>query len=272
MFFEGHDGTRLWYEDYGQGETLVFVSSAMLPTDMWEYQIPFFVERGFRCVAFDRRGHGRSDRPSSGYDYDSTADDLAALLEHLDLREVTLVGHSMGGAEIARLLARHGSGRVARAAFVAAMLPFLKLTDDNPYGVPQAAFEASLALLRTDRPRWMARQAQVFFATHLGNNDISPLMVDFTIAQCLSCAPYATLQVQRAIFHTDHRAGLRGIDVPTLIVHGAADFTAPVDVTGRRTAELIPGAVYKEYPTAGHGIYASHHAQLNADLLEFLTG
>ncbi|MGG2462212.1 alpha/beta fold hydrolase [Streptomyces sp. RGM 3693] len=269
MFFEGHDGTRLWYEEYGQGEPLVFVSSAMLTTDMWEYQIPYFVAQGFRCIALDRRGHGRSDRPSGGYDTDATSEDLAALLDHLGLDGVTLIGHSLGGAEVARYLARHGSGRVRRAAFLAATLPFMKWTEDNPAGLPEAAFEESMALLRTDRPRWMARQAQIFFATHLGN-DVHPLMVDFTIQQVMSCTPFATQQVQQAVFHTDHRAGLPEIDVPTLVVHGAADFSAPIDVTGRRTAELIPGAVYKEYPDAGHGLYASHHARLNADLLEFI--
>ncbi|MFI0711019.1 alpha/beta fold hydrolase [Streptomyces inhibens] len=269
MFFETHDGTRLFYEDYGRGETIVFVASAMLNTDMWEYQIPFFAERGFRCVAFDRRGHGRSDRPSAGYDVDSTADDLAALMAHLDLRDVTLVGHSLGGAEIARYLARHGSERVTRAVFIAAMLPFLKQTDDNPHGLPEAALAAAMAEIRADRPKWLARQAQAFFATHLGN-EVSPALMDHTMAQCLSASPWATFQVQREALHTDHRAGLREIGIPTLVVHGAADFSAPVEVTGRRTAELIPGTTYKEYPTAGHGIYASHHAQLNADLLEFI--
>ncbi|ARF56039.1 alpha/beta fold hydrolase [Streptomyces gilvosporeus] len=269
MYVESHDGTRLAYEDYGQGETLVFVSSAMLNTEMWEYQLPFFAERGFRCVAFDRRGHGRSDRPSTGYDIDSTADDLAAVLTQLDLRDVTLVGHSLGGAEIARYLARHGAGRVARVVFIAAMLPFLKRTDDNPQGLPQEAIEASMARLRADRPKWLAGQKEAFFATHLGN-DVSPALVEHTMAQCLSASPWATLQAQQAAVHTDSRAALREIDVPALVVHGAADFSAPVEVTGRRTAELIPGATYKEYPTAGHGIYASHHAQLNADVLEFI--
>ncbi|MFJ9414853.1 alpha/beta fold hydrolase [Streptomyces sp. NPDC101227] len=269
MFFETHDGTRLAYEDYGHGEPIVFVSSAMLNTEMWEYQLPFFAEGGFRCVAFDRRGHGRSDRPSTGYDMDSTADDLAALLEHLDLRGVTLVGHSLGGAEVARYLARHGSGRVARAVFIAAMLPLLTRTEDNPHGLPEAAVAASVAQLRADRPKWLARQKQAFFATHLGN-DVSPALVEHTMAQCLSASPWATLKAQQAALSTDHRAGLREIDIPTLIVHGAADFSAPVDVTGRRTAELIPGTTYLEYPTAGHGIYASHHARLNADLLAFI--
>ncbi|WP_310727734.1 alpha/beta hydrolase [Streptomyces sp. N2A] len=271
MFFETHDGTQLWYEEYGTGETLVFVASSMLNTEMWEYQLPFFAENGFRCVAFDRRGHGRSDRPSGGYDIDSTADDLAALLDHLDLRNVTLIGHSLGGAEIARYLARHGSERVSRAVLIAAMLPFLAGADDNPDGVPEAAVAATMAQLRADRPKWLTRQAQAFFATHLGN-EVSPALVEHTLAQCLSASPWATLQAQRESLFNDQRATLPEIDVPVLVIHGAADASAPVELTGRRTARLIPGAVYEEYPTAGHGIYASHHEQLNADVLAFVKG
>ncbi|WP_214409499.1 alpha/beta fold hydrolase [Sphaerisporangium fuscum] len=269
MFFETADGTRLAYEDYGQGRPIVFVSSCMLSTDMWEYQIPFFVERGYRCIALDRRGHGRSDRPSGGYDMDTTTDDLAALIEHLDLRDAILVGHSMGGAEVARYLARHGEERVDRAVFISAMLPFLKLTDDNPSGVPEALFDTMIARIRSDRPKWLSDQAQVFFATHLGPA-VSPALIDWMIRECEATSPWAVLHFQQAIFHADHRAELRGITIPTLVVHGAADFSAPVDVTGRRTAELIPGTVYKEYPTAGHGIFVSHQDELNTDLLEFI--
>lgn len=173
MYFETHDGTRLAYEDYGQGEPVVFVSGAMLNADMWEYQIPYFAERGYRCIAFDRRGHGRSGRPSCGYDTDSTADDLAALLTHLDLTGATLVGHSLGGAEVARYLYRHGAGRVARVVLLAAVLPYLKQSDDNPAGIPEAAFDALTAAVRADRPKWMSQQLQAYFATHLGNQ-VSP--------------------------------------------------------------------------------------------------
>ncbi len=269
VFFTTADGTRLSYEDYGQGETLVFVASAMLDADMWEYQIPYFVERGYRCVAFDRRGHGRSDRPSGGYDLDTFCDDLAALLDHLDLRDITLVGHSLGGVEVAGYLARHGEERVARVVFVSAVLPCLKRSADNPEGVPEELFDATMARIRADRPAWLAGQAQAFFATHL-NPHVSPAMVDWMMSLCLRPSAWAVQKAQRAVFDADLRAALSAVSVPALVVHGAADFSAPPEITGRRTAALIPGSVYKEYPTAGHGVFASHHEQLNADLLEFV--
>jgi non-heme chloroperoxidase len=268
MFFETPDGTRLAYQDYGQGRPIVFAASWTLSSDMWEYQLPFFAERGFRCVALDRRGHGRSDRPSSGYDLDTSADDLAALLAHLDLTDVVLVGHSVGGAEVARYLTRHGEGRIARAAFVSSTLPFLELTDDNPEGFPEAALQATLTAFRTDRPKWFARQAQVWFATHF--NEVSPAYVEHTIAQCLATSPWAAAKLFESAFHEDHRAGLRDITIPTLIVHGTADSSANIGATSRRTANLIPGTIFTEYPTASHGLYFTHKEQLNADLLEFI--
>ncbi|MFE2996216.1 alpha/beta fold hydrolase [Nocardia sp. NPDC059246] len=263
------DGTTLAYEDYGTGPAIVFVAGAMLASDMWEYQIPFFADLGYRCISLDRRGHGRSDRPRGGYDLDTTVDDLAALLDHLDLTEATLVGHSTGGVEIARYLARHGESRVARVAFVSSMLPFLKLTDDNPGGAPVAVLEDMLHRIRTDRPKWLARQSQLFFAEQFGT-DVSPEQSDLTYRQCLSTAPWATLKIQEAVFHADSREAVRGITVPALIVHGDADFSAPIDMTGRRTAELLPGATYREYQAAGHGLYVTHAEQLDNDLLEFI--
>ncbi len=268
-FFDAADRTRLAYEDYGSGSPIVFASSAMLSTDMWEYQIPFFLEQGYRCIAMDWRGHGRSDRPSTGYDFDTLTDDLGSLISHLDLRDITLVGHSMGAAVAARLASQQGEGgRVRRVALISGMVPFLKLTEDNP-GIPEAAFDALLAAIRADRLKWLSDQAQVFFATHLGAA-VSPYLVNWTINQCAATAPYAVHSLQRAVFHTDHRAALQALTLPTLIVHGAADFSAPVEVTGRRTAEMVRHSQYKEYPDAGHGIFASHHDELNADLLEFI--
>jgi non-heme chloroperoxidase len=268
-FFQAADGTRLAYEDYGTGGPIMFVPGWALNADMWEYQVPFFAERGYRCVLPDRRGHGRSDRPPAGYDLDTRADDLAALIEHLDLREITLIAHSAGGGEVTRYLARHGERRVARVAFVAALLPFLKLTDDNPAGLPEAACEAAIAQFRKDRPKWFADRVQGYFATHLGN-DVSPALIVNELRRCLSASPVATAQVWRSSFHADHRAALRATTIPVLIIHGAADQSAPIDLTGRRTAALLPGCRYKEYPTAGHGLYVTHAEQLNTDLLDFI--
>ncbi|MEU6752442.1 alpha/beta hydrolase [Spirillospora sp. NPDC046719] len=268
MFFETHDGTRLSYEEYGQGSPVVFVNSAMLNTGMWEYQIPFFVENGYRCLTFDRRGHGRSDRPSGGYHLDSLADDLAAFLEHLDLRDVILVGHSTGGSEIARYLARHGEDRVQRVAFLSAILPYLRQTEDNPEGIPQQLFDGMIAMIRAERPKWLATQSQAFFATHLGN-EVHPATIEWMIRMCLDATPWAVLEVQKTIYYADNREALRNITVPALVVHGDADFSAPVEITGRRTAALVPGAVYKEYPAAGHGLFVTHKDQLNDDLLAF---
>lgn len=263
------DGTRLAYEDYGTGTPIVFVSSWVLNADMWEYQVPFFLDHGFRCIMLDRRGHGRSDRPSSGYDINTRADDLAGLLELLDLTDITLVAHSAGGGEVSRYLTRHGQDRVSRVAFLAATLPYLRLTDDNPEGLPDAINEADIAQLTTDRPKWFADRAQGYFATHM-NADVSPALVDNEIRRCLSASPYATSAVRRELFNTDHRADVTAITVPALVIHGVADQSVPIEASSRRTAKLIPDCVYKEYPTAGHGIYATHAAQFNADLLDFI--
>ena len=268
-YFDTHDNTRLAYEDYGTGQALVFCASVSLGADMWEYQVPFLVEQGFRCVLLDRRGHGRSDRPSTGYDLDTLADDLGALLEHLDLTDVVLVGHSAGGAEIARYLARHGEDRVRKVAFIASVLPFMLLTDDNPAGIPQGVCDIQLADLRRDRPKWFSDRAQGFFATHLGN-DVSPAMIETALQQCLSTAPIASAQVFKEMFTEDHRETLRNMSVPALVVHGAADQSVPIEVSAPHAAKLLADCVYKEYPTAGHGLYFTHADQLNNDLLEFV--
>lgn len=194
---------------------------------------------------------------------------MAALIEHLELTNIALFGHSIGGAEAAHYLTRHGTARVTRVAFIASFLPFLKQTPDNPDGLPEQALQATVRQWRSDRPKWFVDRAQGFFATHLGN-DVSPALIDLTVRQCLSASPMATTEVFRSSFHADHRQSLRSIDTPALVVHGVADQSVPVQITGRRTAELLPHASYVEYPTAGHGLYVTHHDQLNNDLLSFL--
>ena len=204
-FFETKDHTQLFYVDAGTGTPIVFVASAWLSSRMWEFQIPHLVGEGFRCIAYDRRGHGRSDWPWNGYDYDTLADDLAALLEHLDLRNVTLVGHSMGGGEVVRYLTRHGASRIDRIALVAATAPFPMQTPDNEIAIPRALMEADMANRTADRPKWFADNADAFFGVGLPGVSVSPEMIQFMIRQCLDCSARATAAYFLAGFTTDLR-------------------------------------------------------------------
>ncbi|WP_037672738.1 alpha/beta fold hydrolase [Streptomyces griseus] len=268
-YFEGSDGTTLFYTEWGQGSPVVFVAGAWLSSSSWEFQMLPLSERGLRCVAFDKRGHGRSDWVGHGFEYDTLADDLAALLDHLDLREVTLVAHSMGGGEVIRHLTRHGYDRVSRVVLISTTAPLLLRTPDHPDGIEQSLLDAGLAERTRDRPRWMAQNAQAFFATHLGNT-ISAELMEWTVRRCLDCSAKAAVEVIRTAFRTDLREEARAIRVPTLIIHGDADASAPVELCGRRLAELVPDNTYKEYPRAGHGIFITHAEQLNRDLLDFI--
>jgi non-heme chloroperoxidase len=231
------DSTQLAYESYGHGEPVLFCNGVMLSTDMWDYQVPFLVDGGYRCILHDWRGHGRSDRPPSGYDMATLATDLATLIAELDLHDIRMIAHSGGAAVAVRYLAEHGSDRVHSLTLLSPMLPFLKRTADNPGGLPEELFDASMKALRADRTRWLADQQQVFFASHL--KPVSPNLIDRTRRDCESASMYAVLALQRHVFHDDNRRFVDAIDVPTLIMHGAADFSAPVDVCGRPTAAAI---------------------------------
>lgn len=268
-YFEGSDGTSLFYTDWGQGKPVVFVAGAWLSSSSWEFQMLPLADQGLRCIAMDRRGHGRSDWVGHGYDYDTLADDLAALLDRLDLREVTLVAHSMGGGEVIRYLSRHGYDRVSRVVLIAVTAPLALRTPDNPEGVDRSIFDAVTADRTRDRPKWMARNAQAFFATHLGNTISSELM-EWTVQRCLDCSAKAAVEVVETGFSTDLRKESAALQVPTLIIHGDADASAPIDLCGRRLAKLVPDNVYKEYPGAAHGIFMTHAEQLNQDLLDFI--
>ncbi|MBF6173930.1 alpha/beta fold hydrolase [Nocardia blacklockiae] len=267
--FRTTDGTTLAYEEYGTGTPIVFLAGWSLNTEMWEQQVPFFAERGYRCVLLDRRGHGRSDRPATGYDADTRADDVAALLEHLDLTEVTLVAHSTGGAEAMHYLARHGQDRVRRVALLAPAMPRLRWAEDHPAGVPDELLAASMAALRADRAKWMADRAQGYFATHLGN-DVSPALIEQEVRRCLSATHWAAIRVQEAVIDTDLRAELADITVPVLLIHGLADQSIPIDPTSRVAVRLLPNARLTELPTAGHGLYVTHAADINAAVLDFM--
>lgn len=269
-YIHTRDDTQLFYIDAGRGACVVFVASAWFDSRMWEIQIPYFVRHGCRCVAYDRRGHGRSDAPWHGYDYETLADDLAALLSHLDLQDVTLVAHSAGAGELVRYLARHGSERVNGMAIVSGTTPFPMRTPDNSDAIDRALMETDMAARTRDRPKWFADHADGFFGVGLPGIQVSGEFAQFMIRQLLDCSAHATAAFFLTSFTTDLRDSLRAVDVPTLIVHGDHDEQAPIEICGRKTAQLVADATLHVYENAAHGLFVTHADQLNGDLLAFV--
>lgn len=269
-FIETQDGTRLFYQDWGTGKPVVFIHGWAVGADIWEYQMTDLSSQGLRCVAYDRRGCGRSSQPSDGYDYDTFADDLAALIEQLDLREVTLVSHSMGGGEIARYLSRHSAARIDRVVFVSTNTPFLLKTADNPEGLDKRIFDDMIARLKHDRPHYLSVIAPTFFGIGLPTISVSSEMLQWGVELALRASPKATIEMMRANAETDFRSDLRTITVPALIIHGDSDQAHSIDVTGRKTAQLISGSQFKVYEGAAHGLFITHKEQFNHDLLAFI--
>ena len=268
-YFESSDKVQLYYQDWGSGPAVVFTHAWALSSDQWTYQMPALLDAGLRCVAYDRRGHGRSDRAAGGYAFDQLADDLATLIDRLDLQYVTLMGHSLGTREIVRYLTRHGLARVDRVVLVSPTLPFLLRTPDNPDGWDRALVDASLAALSANVPNWCAasNQAGPYFGST--TRDVRGL-VEWTTRLIVDTPLHVLLQTARNQVVTDMRGELPRITAPTLIVHGDADASAPIDLTARKTVRMMPNARLVEYEGAGHGLYASEHERLNADVLEFI--
>jgi pimeloyl-ACP methyl ester carboxylesterase len=259
-------GTNLFYSDWGRGAPVVFVHAWGLSSAQWDYQIPDLVAAGRRCVTFDKRGHGRSDRSPTGYDHDGHAADIAAVLEHLDLTDVTVVAHSFGCGNAVRYLTRYGDGRVSALALVAPSTPLLVRTPDNPDGVDPAFVDANLLLLQQDVPNWCALNAPPYF----GSAQVSDGLIEWTTREIIGTPLPILLESARANALTDLRGELAALRVPTLIVHGDADASAPIELTGRKTAALVPDCTLVVYEGAGHGLYASDHDRLNTDLLAFI--
>jgi non-heme chloroperoxidase len=255
--------TNLYHRDWGTGKPVLFVHGWALNSDMWQYQMVHLAERGFRTIAYDNRGHGRSSDPGHGFDYDTLADDLASIIEQLDLRDVVLVGHSMGAGQIVRYLTRHGASRVRKALLLA---PSMKVAD-HPDGADKQKLDKLGALLCADLPKWLAGAAPSFFAP-----ETSPETVQWGVRMCLQTSLKALVETNRADVGTDFRAELRSISTKMLIIHGDRDHSAPLDLTGRRVAELIPGSELKVYDGAPHGLFVTHMDRLNRDLVDFANG
>jgi non-heme chloroperoxidase len=265
-FVQTKDGEQLFVRDWGTGQPIVLVAAWALPSAMWDYQMTALVEAGFRCVAYDRRGHGRSSQPGRGFDYDTLADDLAAVLESRDLRGVTLVGMSMAGGEITRYLTRHGSARIARVVYLAtAATPYRLRTPDHPGDIPPEALEFFIGQqLQRDYPQWIEDNRAPFFLP-----DTPRPIQEWVRTLMLGHSLHALVACTRSMATTDFRAELPQIRVPALVIHGTQDASAPIEATGRPTAALIPGARLAVYDGAPHGIFVTHQARLLGDLLAF---
>lgn len=262
---------ELFYTDQGSGQPVVLIHGFPLNGESWNTQQAALLDAGYRVIAYDRRGFGASSKTASGSDYDTFADDLAALLDALDLRDVVLVGFSMGTGEIARYLSRHGSGRIAKAAFLGSLEPFLLITDDNPGGAgPQEFFDGIAADVRADRYAFVANFFGDFYNLdeNLGSR-ISQQAVDASI-QVANQAGNAAIAAAPLTWPTDFRDDIPAIDVPTLIVHGTADNILPIDATARRFRDLLPDATYVEIEGAPHGMLLTHGDEVAETLLAFL--
>jgi pimeloyl-ACP methyl ester carboxylesterase len=267
-WIQASDGTHLFLRDWGTGEPVVFAAPWALNTDWWEYQMSYLAGHGLRCIGYDRRGHGRSGEPSSGYDFDTLADDMAGVMDQLDLHDVTMVGQSMGCGEIVRYLSRHGSSRVARVVLVSTITPFIMKTADNPDGVDETTLEQTPAALGMDRAHVITAAVPSFFGEPI--NKVSPEMADWWVRMMVDrCSLRIMIDLQRMFTRTDFRPELRAMTVPTLLIHGDHDASTPIELTGRKTAKLIPGCELKVYENAAHGLPITHKDRLNADLLAF---
>lgn len=264
------DGTEIFYKDWGTGRPVVFSHGWPLDADAWDDQMMFLASRGYRCVAHDRRGHGRSSQPWTGNDMDTYADDLSTVIQALDLRDLTLVGHSTGGGEVARYIGRHGTNRVARAVLVSAVPPLMLKTEANPGGLPLSVFDDIRAGVASDRSQYFRDLAEPFYGANRPGPKVSEGRKRTFWLQGVSAGLKGVYDCIQAFSETDFTGDLQRFDVPTLIIHGDEDQIVPIGAAAKRSAELVKGAKLKIYAGAPHGLPVTHKDQLNADLLAFL--
>jgi non-heme chloroperoxidase len=264
------DNANIFYKDWGEGQPVVFSHGWPLNADAWDPQLFFLASRGYRAIAHDRRGHGRSSQTWQGNDMDSYADDLAQLLEQLELTNAILVGHSTGGGEVARYVGRHSTKRVAKAALISAVPPLMLKTKANPEGSPIGAFDAVRDGIAADRSQFYKDFSVPFFGANRAGAKVSQGVLDQFWLQCMQVGIKGALDCVKAFSETDFTEDLAKFDVPTLVLHGDDDQIVPIGATGMRTAKLVRGATFKVYPGAPHGLMTTHREQFNADLLAFI--
>ena len=264
------DGTQIYYKDWGSGRPVVFSHGWPLTADAWEGQMVYLAERGFRAIAHDRRGHGRSGQPWNGNDMDTYADDLAALIETLDLKDAVLVGHSTGGGEVARYIGRHGTKRVGKAVLLGAVPPIMLKTAANPGGLPMEVFDGIRAGVRADRSQFFKDLTVPFYGANRPGAKVSQGLKDSFWFMGMQGSLKAELDCIKQFSETDFTEDLKKINVPTLIIHGDDDQIVPIANSAMLAAKLVKGSTLKVYAGAPHGLASTHQEQFNADLLAFV--
>lgn len=267
-----NNSVNIFYQEYGKGKPVIFIHGWPLNHEMWEYQLAELPKHNLRCIAYDRRGFGKSDRPWESYDYNTLADDLNELITQLNLSEVTLVGFSMGGGEIARYIGKYGTDKIEKVAFVSSVTPFRLKTEDNPDGTDKQTFDDTIHKIEEDRPAFLLEFGKKSYGVEEKKQAVSQAMLDWNQNLCLMSSAKATVNCVRSFSETDFREDIKKIKVPVLIIHGDADKTVPIEASGDKTAAMLPDAKYTVYKNAPHGLFITEKEKLNADLLNFISG
>lgn len=270
-FIKAQDGTELFYKDWGTGQPLLFVHGWCINCDSWEYLMNELLASGFRCIANDQRGCGRSAPASGGYDYDTLATDLAAVVTTLSLEGVTLIGHSMGCGIIARYLSKHSAAPVSRAVLLATTTPFPIKSADNPAGIDESYCHAALAAMKNDRPAYVRSLAEGFFSPSGATSLVSSDMTEWAIGLTLQASPRAAIELQTTAFFSDQRQELTQVQVPVLLLHGDKDVSCPVSLTASPTQQLLPNSQLRIYEHQAHGLVMSGWQVVSADIKEFMV-
>jgi non-heme chloroperoxidase len=266
------DGAQIYYKDWGKGQPIVFSHGWPLSSDEWDAQMLFFGQRGYRVIAHDRRGHGRSDQTWDGNEMETYADDVAALFEKLDLKDAVMVGHSTGGGEVAHYLGRHGTKRVAKAVLIGAVPPLMLKTETNPGGLPLSVFDSIRAAVAGNRAQFYKELPLPFYGFNRPGAKISEGVRDHWWLQGMMGGVKAHYDCIKAFSETNFTEDLKKIDIPVLVMHGDDDQIVPIDAAGRASAKILKKATLKVYPGYPHGMATVHHEQINADILTFVRG